>query len=296
MLLHPLCTAREFSDASDIVSKPLEGAYKRRTMTNIDNKIEQVRERLRGLGEVVVAFSGGKDSFFLLKLALEVLGKERVTAFNVRSLFSARNDERRVRYFVNLLDFKMERIEIDIAGEPKVMANPKDRCYFCKTKIFSTLKERALGLGISSVLDGTTYSDLDEYRPGLKAIEELGIVSPLEEAKITSGEIVSYLRERVNVEEYYLTSSACMATRFPYDFQLDETALRVFDAVESFFVECGVYPVKVRYIPDGIRVETPGENFGWIFENRDKILEFCKARGLKFVTLDIEGIKSGVWD
>ena len=248
------------------------------------------------MGKVVVAFSGGKDSFFLLRLALEVLGKERVTAFNVKSLFSARNDERRVSYFTNLLDFNMERIEIDITEERKVMGNPKDRCYFCKTKIFSTLKERAKGLGISTVLDGTTYSDLDEYRPGLKAIEELRILSPLEEAKITSGEIVSYLRERVKVEEYYLTSSACMATRFPYDFKLEKKTLRVFDAVEAFFVDRGIYPVKVRYIPEGIRIETPEKNFGWIFENRDEILGFCKDRGLKFVTLDIEGIKTGVWD
>lgn len=265
-------------------------------MTDIDSKIEQVRERLRGLGRVVVAFSGGKDSFFLLRLALEVLGKDRVTAFNVRSLFSARNDERRVSYFANMLDFNMERIEIDITAERKVMGNPKDRCYFCKTKIFSTLKERASALGISTVLDGTTYSDLDEYRPGLKAIEELKIVSPLEEAKITSGEIVSYLREHVKVEEYYLTSSACMATRFPYDFQLEEEALRVFDAVEAFFVERSVFPVKVRYIPDGIRIETPAKNFGWILENTGEILEFCKNLDLKFVTLDIEGIKTGVWD
>jgi len=265
-------------------------------MINIDSKIEQVRERLSGLGRVAVAFSGGKDSFFLLRLALEVLGKERVTAFNVRSLFTARNDDRRVSYFTNLLDFDMERIEIDITGERKVMGNPKDRCYFCKTKIFSTLKERASALGISTVLDGTTYSDLDEYRPGLRAIEELCIVSPLEEARITSGEIVAYLRERVKVDEYYLTSSACMATRFPYDLRLDESTLRVFDEVEFFFVERGIFPVKVRYIPDGIRIETPGKHFDWIFDNRGEILEFCKARGLKFVTLDIEGIKSGVWD
>jgi uncharacterized protein len=265
-------------------------------MNNLNNKIEHVRGRLRALGKVVVAFSGGKDSFFLLKTAVETLGKDNVIAFNVRSIFSTQNDARRVNYFCRLLDFNLHRLEIDIGSEKKVMANPKDRCYFCKSKIFSTLKSEAKQVGIENVLDGTTYSDLDEYRPGMKAVEELGILSPLLEAEITSREIVAFLRETLQVEEYFLTSSACLATRFPYDFQLAENMLRRFNLIEAFFVDQGIYPVKVRYIPDGIRIETPGENFLRVLGSREKILEFCKQQGMKFVTLDIEGIKTGVWD
>jgi uncharacterized protein len=245
---------------------------------------------------VVVAFSGGKDSFFLLKIAIDTLGKENVMAFNVRTGFSSKNDARRVDYFCRLLEFTLQRLEIDITSEEKVMLNPKDRCYFCKKKIFSTLKTEAKQLGIETVVDGTTCSDLNEYRPGMKAIEELGIVSPLLEAGITSTEIVSYLRETLKVEGYYLTSSACLATRFPYDTRLDENLLRRFDEIEAFFVGQGIYPVKVRYIPDGIRIETPTPNFPRILENREKILEFSKKQGMKFITLDIEGIKSGAWD
>jgi uncharacterized protein len=265
-------------------------------MKNIVQKIEQVRARLNALGRVIVAFSGGKDSFFLLKLAVETLGRENVTAFNVRSLFTTRNDKRRVEYFKDLLEFRMEQITIDIQEEQRVMGNPKNRCYFCKKKIFTTLKGRASELGIDVVVDGTTYSDLDEYRPGLKAIEELGIVSPLQDAGITSAEIVAYLREVLKVEEYYLTTSACLATRFPYDHSLDVNALRVFDVIESFFVDRGIYPVKVRYIPDGIRIETPERNFAALLGIRLEILALCKEQGIKFVTLDIEGIKTGVWD
>jgi uncharacterized protein len=259
-------------------------------------KIEKVRERLKPLGKVMVAFSGGKDSFFLLKLAVDTLGKENVTAFNVKTGFSTKNDAGRVDYFRSLLDFHMEQKYIDITEEKNVMGNPKDRCYFCKKKIFSTLQAEASRLGIQTILDGTTYSDLDEYRPGLKALEELNIVSPLQEAGITSLEIVDFLRESLRVEEYYLTSSTCLATRFPYDFTLEEKILKTFDEMEAYFVEQGIYPIKVRYIPWGIRIETPGKHFSRILENREKILAFCKKQGMKFVTLDIEGIKSGVWD
>jgi len=265
-------------------------------MNNLINKIQHVKARLRALGKVVVAFSGGKDSFFLLKTAVETLGKENVTAFNVRSIFSTQNDARRVAYFCSRLDFNLRRLEIDIVSEAKVMSNPKDRCYFCKKKIFAALKAEAKQLGIETVLDGTTFSDLDEYRPGMKASEELGVVSPLLEAGIASAEIISFLRETLQVEEYYLTSSACLATRFPYDSRLDEKTLRRFDEIEAYFVGQGIFPVKVRYIPDGIRIETPAQNFPRILEDREKILEFCKKQGMKFITLDIEGIKSGAWD
>jgi uncharacterized protein len=267
-------------------------------MKKLNKKIERVKEQLRSLGKgkVAVAFSGGKDSFFLLKLAVETLGKEHVLAFFVRTGFSTQNDEKRVDYFANLFDFNLERKNIDIRDEWEIMENKKERCYFCKKKIFNTLKSEASILGIDTVLDGSTHSDLGEYRPGLKAIKELHIISPLQEAKITSAEIVTFLKERLHVEDYYLTSSTCLATRFPYNFTLDEKILRTFDKVEAYFVGQGIYPVKIRFIEDGIRIETSENNFARIFEIKEKILEFCKKQGLKFITLDIEGIKTGVWD
>jgi uncharacterized protein len=176
------------------------------------------------------------------------------------------------------------------------MENTKERCYFCKKKIFNTLKSEASFLGIDTVLDGSTHSDLGEHRPGLKAIKELHIISPLQEAKITSVEIVSFLKEKLHVEDYYLTSSTCLATRFPYNFTLDKKILRTFDEIETYFVQQGIYPVKIRFIEDGIRIETSETNFARIFEIKEKILKFCKKQGIKFITLDIEEIKTGVWD
>jgi uncharacterized protein len=264
-------------------------------MEKLNIKLERVKERLKSLGKgkAAVAFSGGKDSFFLLKIAVETLGKENVSAFFVKTAFSTQNDEKRVHYFTHQLDFNLKRMNIDITKNREVKTNAKDRCYFCKRKIFEALKAQASRLGIDTVLDGTTYSDLDEYRPGLKAIEELNIVSPLQEAKITSGEVVSFLKETLNIDDYYLTSSTCLATRFPYNFTLDEKILRTFDEIEAYFVQQGIYPVKIRFIEDGIRIETSVNNFTRIFQIKEKFLKFCKKKGVKFVTLDIEGIKTG---
>lgn len=261
-----------------------------------EEKIEELQRKLKAFKRVLVAFSGGKDSFFLLKTAVETLGKENVAACHVKTGFSSKNDQKRMNYFSQQLDFQPEEIEIDLFQEKFIMSNPRERCYFCKKKIFSALKEKAQQLGIEAVLDGTTYSDLSEYRPGLKALEELNIVSLLQEVRFTSAEIADYLKKNAGIEDYFLTSSTCLATRFPYDMQLKEPLLNVFDDLEAYFVNLGIYPVKIRFIPEGVRIETPPRHFREILETRDKIIDFCKKRGIKFVTLDLEGIKSGVWD
>jgi uncharacterized protein len=261
-----------------------------------EKKIEGVKEKLRALKRVLVAFSGGKDSFLLLKTAVETLGKENVTACHVKTGFSSKNDQKRINYFSQQLDFQLQVIEIDLSREKFIMSNPRERCYFCKKKIFSALKKKAQESGIETVLDGTTYSDLSEYRPGLKALEELNILSLLQDAGLTSAEIAAYLKKNAGTEDYFLTSSTCLATRFPYDVQLNDRLLNIFDELEEYFVNMGIYPVKIRYIPEGIRIETPSRHFREVLENRDEIIDFCKKTGLKFVTLDLEGIKSGVWD
>ena len=110
------------------------------------------------------------------------------------------------------------------------------------------------------------------------------------------GVIAAYLKEDMGTEDYFLTSSTCLATRFPYHMDLDEILLKTFDDLEKYVVDLGIYPVKIRFIPEGIRIETPVRHFREIFAHRDKVIDLCKEKGLKFVTLDLEGIKSGVWD
>jgi len=261
----------------------------------LHQKIIRVKEILTGLNRVAVAFSGGKDSYFLLKLATECVGEKNVVALHVKNLFSTQNDIKRVKYFRSLLNIRYKEIEVDVAADKNIMQNPRDRCYACKKKIFSTLTDEAKSMGISILLDGSIYSDLNEYRPGFKALKELKVISPLLEAKITSNEIIDYLRAD-GVGAYFLTSSTCLATRFPYDMELDLKLVRSFDELESLMVDLGVFPIKVRYIPEGVRLETLAEKFNLVLEHRQQIYEFCHQRGLKFICLDIEGLKSGAWD
>lgn len=263
-------------------------------------KIVTLQQQLANLGKssakIAVAFSGGKDSFFLLKTTIETLGKEKVIAFFIKTPFSTGNDQKRINYWSARLDFHLEQLYVDVSTDAHIMQNPKDRCYFCKKKIFAVIKEEAVRCGCQHILDGTTFSDLDQYRPGLKALEEAGIISPLVEAGISSSEIIHLLRETLHAEEYYLTTSTCLATRFPYDLTLTPKLLETFSAIEVFFVEQQIYPVKIRYIEDGIRIETPEKNIPLIMLFKSDILDFCKKFNLKFITLDLEGIKSGAWD
>jgi uncharacterized protein len=150
-------------------------------------------------------------------------------------------------------------------------------------------------LDIANIIDGTTHSDLKEYRPGLQALEELKVKSPLKAVGITSSEVAEYLKES-GVDDYHLTSSTCLATRFPYGLHLTRELISKFDQVETFLVKENIFPLRVRYIPDGVRIEIPIRLQKDLLRIQGPLIDLCRKIGFKFVTLDLEGIKSGVWD
>jgi uncharacterized protein len=258
-------------------------------------KIDSLKSTLMAYQRVAVAFSGGKDSFFLLKMSVETLGKTNVIAFFVNSPFNSINDQKRISYFRDRLDFDLKILKLDFASLKTIWSNPRDRCYHCKKLVFKTIQRETRNAGFNTLLDGSTFSDLSEYRPGLKAIEELRIASPLRDAGLTSEDIECFL-SRNGIEPFYVTSSTCLATRFPYDMNLSEDVIRIFDEIEAFLVDLNVFPVRVRYIPEGIRIETSENHFEKIVKSKNTLVRFCEQRGLKFITLDIGGLKSGVWD
>jgi len=258
-------------------------------------KLHDLQEWLRAKRRVTVAFSGGKDSFFLVDTAVRTLGRDEVLVLFVDSGFTSENDRRRVEYFRRRLDFVMRVLPIDLAGDERIVNNSSDRCYHCKKIVFQRILEEVRKSETAAVLDGTTRSDLNEYRPGLRALEELRILSPLESIGITSSEVAAHLREQ-GIEAYFLTSSTCLATRFPYGTRLNPELIRAFDSLETFLVDRGIYPVRVRFIPDGVRIEIPPERWPDLLFIRDELVASAREAGFKFVTLDLEGIKSGVWD
>ena len=262
---------------------------------SLPEKKAALRDSIKKHGRLLVAFSGGKDSFFLLQSAIEILGTANVLPYFVNTPFTLAASRERVDYFREKFSLTVHEIHIDFLKDARMRRNPRQRCFFCKTKIFSALKKEARKRGIAAIADGTTVSDLAEHRPGRRALQQLAVLSPLRDAGFTSAEIISQLKKR-GVAAYFLTSSTCLATRFPYNFSLQPQLIQAIGRVEQHLIHGGIHPVRVRYMADGVRIETSPANFNKLISGRDELIFFCRQEGFKFVTLDMGGLKSGSWD
>jgi len=254
-----------------------------------------LRERLKRQGSMLLAFSGGKDSFFLLQSALEALGAANVLPYFVSTPFTGEAARQRVAYFQKRMPFTLREIRLDLFKDIHVRQNSRKRCFLCKKLMFTALKKEAKRFGIPMVADGSTVSDLGENRPGRLALEKLGIASPLKDAGFTGPEIAAELKKQ-GIKDYFLTSSTCLATRFPYDLTLNAGQIDAIGRVEHDLLKRGIYPLRVRYMTDGVRIETTETNFQKIMAVKSDLLALCKIHHFQFVTLDLGGIKSGSWD
>ncbi len=261
----------------------------------IREKKSRLREDLKRRSRILVAFSGGKDSFFLLREAILTLGRANVTACFVSTPFTSESSRERIAYFNRMFPFPLREFRIDLLEDVRLRRNPKRRCFICKQRMFTVLKREAKKLGIETVADGSTVSDLEEHRPGRMALQKMAIASPLQSAGFTGNDIVADLKN-LGVEDYFLTSSTCLATRFPYDFPLTDKKIIAIGQVEHYLAGRGIYPLRVRYMTDGVRIETGETNFQKILALKSELLAFCRDREFKFITLDLGGIKSGSWD
>jgi pyridinium-3,5-biscarboxylic acid mononucleotide sulfurtransferase len=261
----------------------------------IKAKMAFLRDQLAGYGRLLVAFSGGKDSFFLLQTARETLGTANVFPYFVNTPFTLDAARERVAYFKERFSLPLHEIRLDLLKDARLRRNPRQRCFYCKTKIFSALKKEARQRGVEFIADGTTVSDLAEHRPGRPALEKLGIRSPLRDAGFTTAEIIGQLRKQ-GVNEYFLSSSTCLATRFPYDFALTPRLIRAIGQVEHYLIRQGIYPVRVRHMTDGVRIEIDPAHFKKLIVAREGLIAVGHSHGFKFITLDLAGIKSGCWD
>jgi len=254
-----------------------------------------LQAQLRTYGKLLVAFSGGKDSFYLLQTAIETLGAANVFPYFVITSYTLTAARERVAYFKEKFSLPLREIKIDFLKDVRLRKNPRQRCFYCKGKMFGALKKEARKLGVRTIADGTTVSDLAEHRPGRLALENLAIESPLRDAGFTTAEIIGQLKIK-GVAEYFLTSSTCLATRFPYDFSLNADIIQAIGRVEHYLIRSGIYPVRVRFMVDGVRIEASPLHFNKINALRTELVAFCREAGFKFVTLDLAGIKSGSWD
>lgn len=247
--------------------------------------------------DVAIAFSGGVDSSLLLRMCSEAAAQHgtRVFAYTVHSDMHPVADVDHARRQAQAEGVEHLVVHVNELEEAGISDNPPDRCYRCKYTLFGKIKRAAAAAGITHVLEGTNEDDLHVYRPGLKALGELSILSPLAHFHITKAEVREEAARR-GLSVAQRPSSPCMATRFPYGTKLSYTAMRRVDAVESWLRAQGFTNVRVRVHGDIARLETDAEDLMRLLEMRQSVIEKLKGQGFAYCTLDLEGFRSGSMD
>lgn len=259
-------------------------------MINDDKYIELINY-LKGLGKVVLAFSGGVDSTFLLRVAKEALG-ENVKAVTILSPYIPKWEIAEAKYLVKDLGVEHEIIEAPIIDS--IRYNPDDRCYLCKTAVFTKILDIAKKQGYNYVIDGTNFDDISDYRPGLRALKELKIKSPLLECKFTKAEIRKFSKE-LGLKTWDKPPYACLLTRIPYGNKLKEEDFEKIENAEKYMMSIGFRAIRVRCHGDLARIEVSRDDRHKLFDEKllDTIAENIKKCGFKYVSLDLQGYRVG---
>ena len=255
------------------------------------DKLEKLREKIASYGTLCVAYSGGVDSSFLMHLAYKTLG-ENAMGVLIDSPVLARRDKKAAIEILEHLGVRYEVIEENPFLSAEFTANNNQRCYFCKQNNYTLIVDVAKRNGIAYVADGQNADDaLSEHRPGIKAGRETGVVSPLSDCGLTKEDIRRYSK-LLGVETWNKPANACLSSRIPYGTEITAERLATVEAAEETLRERGMEGCRVRWHGTIARIEAPQEYFGAILDAKE-IVQGIKALGFKYITLDLEGFRSG---
>lgn len=248
-------------------------------------------EQIQALGSAVVAFSGGVDSGLLAVVAYQALG-QRMLAVTVRSSVETVESCQAAQRLAQQVGFPHQVVDFDDLANTKFVENPPDRCYFCKLERFQQLKKIALQGGFASLLEGSNATDEGDYRPGKRAVAELKVLSPLADQGFVKTEVRT-LAKSLGLELWNRPSAPCLATRFPYGMKVTREGLDQIARGETFLVEHGYSPVRVRHYGSLARIEVSPEAIVRLSSEHEVVAQFFKQLGFTHVAVDLQGYRSG---
>jgi uncharacterized protein len=253
-----------------------------------------LRDIIRGYDSLLVSYSGGVDSTLLAAVAESVLGSDTRAVFLDSPLVprAAVNDAKKTAADCGIM---LDIIKAPVLAQPEFIANRTDRCYTCKKILAAVLLDHASAHGLARVADGANSSDLEEHRPGLRASTEAGIVHPFIEAGISKKDIRKIAQD-LDLPVWQKPSAACLASRIPYGDAITREKLRMIEEAEGFLAALGFGQLRVRLHGTTARIEVHKEDWGKILEQHEQIAKKFRSLGFTYITLDLEGYRSGSMD
>lgn len=259
----------------------------------LQEKFQLLKDNIKKRGSAAVAYSGGVDSTFLIKVAHDVLGDNMIAVTATSSTYPERELKEAIQYAktIGVKHLIISSEELDIEG---FASNPVNRCYFCKKELFSKINNIAKENHIDYVFDGSNINDEGDYRPGMQAARELEVVSPLREAQLTK-EDIRVLSKELGLPTWDKPAYACLSSRFPYGNNITAPKLKMVDEAEQYLLDLGIRQVRVRHHGEIARIEVAPEEREKFFDVKrmDQIGERFKKIGFAYTALDILGYRTG---